>query len=173
MRKTANGPFDLTKRGLLVSGMGLAGLAMAPEALAQTALRGTVDQGNIQPLPIAIDINSGADASGNNIGAQISKVISADLERSGFFKPIDPNAFIAHEADVNVQPNFDNWRTINAQYLSNGRAFTDADGRLTVTDAFLRTYLARPELAPVAESCANELRLHDRLIAQPRSCALS
>jgi TolB protein len=132
MRKTANGPYDLTKRGLLVSGMGLAGLAMAPEAFAQTALRGTVDQGNIQPLPIAIDINSAADASGGNLGAQISKVISADLERSGFFKPIDPNAFITHEADVNVQPNFDNWRTINAQYLSNGRASTDADGRLTV-----------------------------------------
>ena len=44
-----------------------------------------------------------------------------------------------------------------------------ADGRLTVTDAFLRGYLARPELAPVPESCANELRLHDLLIAQPRA----
>lgn len=131
MRK-ATGPLDLTKRGLLVSGVGLTGLALAQGAFAQDVLRGTVDQGNIQPLPIAIDITSGTDASGNNLGAQISKVISADLERSGFFKPIDPNAFIAHERDVNVQPNFENWRTINAQYLSHGTASVDADGRLSV-----------------------------------------
>ncbi|MDH5286167.1 MAG: DUF6352 family protein [Betaproteobacteria bacterium] len=42
------------------------------------------------------------------------------------------------------------------------------DGRLTVTDAFLRTYLARPELAPVPESCAAELALHDALMKLPR-----
>ncbi len=121
----------LTKRTLLASALGVAGAIMAPGAFAQTELHGTVDQGVIQPLPIAIDINS-ADTQGANLGAQISKVISADLERSGYFKPIDPNAFIAHETDINVQPNFDNWRTINAQYLCNGRAGTDADGRLTV-----------------------------------------
>jgi len=37
-----------------------------------------------------------------------------------------------------------------------------------VTDDFLRSYLVRPELAPVPESCAAELRLHDALLAQPR-----
>lgn len=43
-----------------------------------------------------------------------------------------------------------------------------ADGRLTVTDAFLRGYLLRPELAPVPESCNAELALHDALVASPR-----
>ena len=43
-----------------------------------------------------------------------------------------------------------------------------ADGRLTVTDDFLRSYLLRIELAPIAESCAGELRLHDALLAHPR-----
>jgi hypothetical protein len=42
------------------------------------------------------------------------------------------------------------------------------DGRLTVTDAFLRAYLARPELAPVPESCAAEHVLHDALMTLPR-----
>ncbi len=42
------------------------------------------------------------------------------------------------------------------------------DGRLTLTDDFLRTFLARPELAPVPESCAGELALHDALQADPR-----
>lgn len=43
-----------------------------------------------------------------------------------------------------------------------------ADGRLTLTDDFLRSYLVRPELAPVRESCAAELALHDALLAHPR-----
>ena len=42
------------------------------------------------------------------------------------------------------------------------------DGRLTVTDAFLRSYLTRPELAPIPESCPAELALHDALLANPR-----
>jgi len=42
------------------------------------------------------------------------------------------------------------------------------DGRLTVTDDFLRSYLVRPELAPIRESCAGELALHDALLGNPR-----
>lgn len=43
-----------------------------------------------------------------------------------------------------------------------------ADGRLAVTDRFLRSQLGSPELAPVAESCDSEIALHQRLVAQPR-----
>jgi len=43
-----------------------------------------------------------------------------------------------------------------------------SDNRLTVTDDFLRTYLMRPELAPVRESSAGELALHDALLVNPR-----
>jgi len=44
----------------------------------------------------------------------------------------------------------------------------DADRRLVVTDAFLRSDLLRPELAPASQSCAGELELHQRLLADPR-----
>ena len=104
----------------------------APATDVKAPLQVTVDQGVIEPLPIAIEMTSANDAAGANLGAQISKVVSADLERSGFFAPIDPNAFIQTSLDVNVQPDYQSWRTINAQYLSNGRAFVDADGRLQV-----------------------------------------
>lgn len=57
----------------------------------------------------------------------------------------------------------DFWPSCGYRHLTVG-----ADGRLTVTDAFLRTWLVRPELAPVAESCDAELALHDALIAAPR-----
>src|SRR5690348_6149922 len=42
------------------------------------------------------------------------------------------------------------------------------DGRLTLTDDFLRSQLLRPELAPVPESDAAERALHDALVADPR-----
>lgn len=43
-----------------------------------------------------------------------------------------------------------------------------SDGHLLVTDDYLRLYFTRPELAPVAESCAAERRLHAALLETPR-----
>jgi hypothetical protein len=45
----------------------------------------------------------------------------------------------------------------------------DGNGHLTVTDEFLKAYLARPELAPVEEVCANERALHGKLLTRPRA----
>lgn len=42
-------------------------------------------------------------------------------------------------------------------------------GRLLVTDDFLRAYLQRPELAPVADSCDAERALHAKLMEDPRA----
>lgn len=42
------------------------------------------------------------------------------------------------------------------------------EGRLAVRDDFLRAYLRRPEIAPVAESCAAEHSLHAALLDDPR-----
>ncbi|MEO8346198.1 MAG: DUF6352 family protein [Betaproteobacteria bacterium] len=57
----------------------------------------------------------------------------------------------------------DFWLTCGYRHLTQG-----GDGRLTVSDAFLRNYLVRPELAPIPESCDAELALHDALLANPR-----
>lgn len=57
----------------------------------------------------------------------------------------------------------DFWRSCGYRLLTTG-----VDGKLTLTDDFLRASLLRPELAPVAESCAAELALHDKLMAVPR-----
>ena len=57
----------------------------------------------------------------------------------------------------------DFWRSCGYRLLATG-----TDGRLTLTDDFLRASLLRPELAPVPESCATELALHERLMAAPR-----
>ncbi|NEX91646.1 Tol-Pal system beta propeller repeat protein TolB [Caulobacter sp. 17J65-9] len=85
-----------------------------------------VTQGVIKPVPIAIPAFQG------QYGAEIAKVVSDDLERSGYFRPIDPNAFIERNLDISVQPRFADWRVINAEFLVNGRSVVDADGRLRV-----------------------------------------
>ncbi len=58
----------------------------------------------------------------------------------------------------------DFWLSSGYRLLAHG-----SDGRLTVTDAFLRSYLARAELAPVPDSGPAELALHDTLMTNPRS----
>jgi hypothetical protein len=45
----------------------------------------------------------------------------------------------------------------------------DAEGRLRVTDDFLRAYFLRPEVRPVEESCPAERALHERLLGDPRA----
>jgi TolB protein len=47
--------------------------------------------------------------------------VRADLERSGLFKPLDPKSFVDHITNINVPPNFANWRVINAQGSSPAR----------------------------------------------------
>lgn len=44
-----------------------------------------------------------------------------------------------------------------------------ADGRLRVTDDFLRAYLMRPEMRPVEASCDSERTLHRALMDEPRA----
>ena len=107
MIKTTPDILQPTRRSLALTGLaglGLAGagLMLTPGLAAAQGLTGTVDQGNIQPLPIAIEI-LGKDATGGDLGGQISKVVSADLDRSGYFAPIDPNAFIETALDAFVQ----------------------------------------------------------------------
>ncbi len=57
----------------------------------------------------------------------------------------------------------DFWRSSGYRLLTVG-----ADGRLTLTDDFLRASLLRPELAPIPESCPAELALHEKLVGTPR-----
>jgi hypothetical protein len=54
-------------------------------------------------------------------------------------------------------------------WASAGLALLDPapGGGLSPTPSFLKAYLARPELAPVAESCPAERALHARLLAEP------
>ena len=56
---------------------------------AHAELKIDITKGNVDPLPIALP-----DLAGSGTGADIMRVVAADLERSGLFKPIDQAAFI-------------------------------------------------------------------------------
>ena len=48
-------------------------------------------------------------------------------------------------------------------------AGADANGRLVVTDEFLRVYLARPEVVPPSDACLVERGIHQKLMRTPRA----
>jgi hypothetical protein len=60
----------------------------------------------------------------------------------------------------------DFWRNCGFHLLDR-----DSDGRLLVTDDFLRAYLLRPEIRPVEDSGPNEIALHQALLQDPRRTA--
>ena len=114
----------------VVLGAGLVWTAI-PTA-AQASVEVDINKGDVQPLPIAVAPFHGADPKTAAFGQDIARVVSADLERSGYFHPLDPASFVDRNLDVMSTPKFENWKAINAQALVDGRASLDADGRLRV-----------------------------------------
>ncbi len=115
-----------------VAALTLGVVAAGAPALAQAPVEVDINKGNIAPLPIAIPAFGGPAGRDAEIGGEIAKVISADLDRSGYFRPLDPSTFAEKTLDISVQPQFPVWRQLNAQALVNGAVTTDADGRLRV-----------------------------------------
>jgi TolB protein len=97
---------------------------------ARAVLRFDLNQGNVQPLPIALpDFLTGSPADAES-ARSISAIIGANLQRSGLFALIDPAAFIERITNTDVVPRFPDWRAINAQALVTGRITRQADGRI-------------------------------------------
>ncbi len=86
-----------------------------------------VTTGNPTPVPIALP-----DLPGNPIGAEIMRVVSADLERSGLFRPIAKESFLEQ---INVQtsvPRFADWRQISAAGLVTGAVTSEGGEKVRV-----------------------------------------
>jgi len=136
-------------RSIVLAALALLIAAVAPTAPAWAQVEVNVNRGVLQPLPIAIVPMGGADAR-----ADVAKVVSADLERSGFFKPLSPDSFIQRDLNVDVTPRFDDWKTINAQALVDGRVTVEPDGKLKVEFRLWDVYGGKPVLKdgqPLAE----------------------
>ena len=99
---------------------------------AHATLKVDITSGKIEPLPIALPDFFGAGAKSQALGRDITRVVAADLERSGLFRPIDSKAFIQTRVSLKLRPNFPAWRQINSQALVVGRTEMRPNGQLRV-----------------------------------------
>ena len=108
----------------LILALGATGLAIPSAARAEIEVN--VNRGDVQPLPVAVPAFAGGPS-----GAEIAQVITANLQRSGLFRPLDPAGYIERDLTTAVQPRFADWKQINAQALVNGQVTVEG-GRLKV-----------------------------------------
>ena len=116
------------RRALALGAVGAASALTVRHAAAQTHI--VVPGGNFQPMPIAIPEFIPATANDADAAHGITQIITSNLQRSGLFAPIDPSAYIEKITNFDAVPNFQDWRTINAQALITGRESAQSDGRL-------------------------------------------
>jgi TolB protein len=100
---------------------------------AHAELTVNVTSGTPEPLPLAVSpffADAGADQV---IATDMPRVIEANLERTGLFKPLNSRSFIqTPESLVKEGPRFTEWRAVNAQALVTGHVTRSADGRTRV-----------------------------------------
>jgi len=85
--------------------------------------------GNFHPMPIAIPEFIPVTAADADTAHAVTQIITANLQRSGLFVPLDPASFVEKITNLNAVPNFQSWRAINAQALIVGRFSRQPDGR--------------------------------------------
>jgi TolB protein len=119
----------MTRRSALAFGAIAGGLTLSAR-YAGAVVRLDITEGNFQPLPIAIPKFVGGTPADDETAAGVTQIIIANLQRSGLFAPIDPASYLETITSVDAVPNFQNWRTINAQALVTGRVTQQSDGRL-------------------------------------------
>jgi TolB protein len=119
----------LSRRRLLLTAGGAMTAATLGVRPAQGVLKLDITQGTIQPLPVAVPDFIGGAGADQELGRNLSGVITNNLRRSGLFAPIDPKAFIERIQNFDALPRFQDWRVINAQGLVTGRVARQPDGR--------------------------------------------
>ena len=126
------------KTRLLLKVAGCAGallltLGVAAPPAAQAEVRIDITKGVVEPLPIAVTSFAGAGGREAQVGSDISKVIAADLERSGLFRPLDPKGFLQTPDQLRAgEPRYQDWRAVGAQALVAGNTTATGDGRMKV-----------------------------------------
>jgi len=137
-------------------------LALSP---AHADLRIDITQGTVQPMPIAIVDFYGQQPSDQQSGSSIAGVVSADLERSGLFKPIDKKAFIQTPESLQTLPRFGDWRVISAQALVSGKVETQPDGRLRVEFRLWDVYAEQQMIGEAVTSTPDNWRAISHKVA--------
>jgi len=122
-------PLPMSRRSVVMAMPLMATMALARPARAELTI--DITRGKVEPVPVAVtDFNGAAGEKENRLGRDISRVITADLERSGLFRPIGQKAFIQSLGSLDVLPRFGDWRVIGAQALIQGAVKLQASGSM-------------------------------------------
>ncbi len=109
----------LTRRNLIAAGLAGAGLP------AWAQFRVEISGVGATQVPIAIPRFRDED----KVAQQVSAIVRADLERSGFFRPVDANGMVMDERE---RPSMSDWRARSVDALAAGSVQRLADGRVDV-----------------------------------------
>ncbi len=110
----------------------VASLALFYASAARADLKVNVTQGKVEPLPIAITSFYAAPGGDATLAQQLPQVITANLEKTGLFTPLNPRSFIQDPASLQGGPRFAEWRAINAQALVTGTVTQGGGGKAQV-----------------------------------------
>ncbi len=95
-------------------------LGVAPAMAQNGPLRIEITEGVIEPLPVAVP-NLVPETEGSaEMGAQLARVIAADLTGTGLFRELPGSAFISQISDFGAPVQYADWKAINAQALVTG-----------------------------------------------------
>jgi TolB protein len=126
---TDNFHSKLSRRHVLLGASAGALVALgAPPANAVLSV--DINQGNVQPMPIALPDFVAGTAAEADVAHNVTGIITGNLQRSGLFAPINPQAFVEKISNSDAVPRFQDWRVVNAQALVTGRITRQGDGRL-------------------------------------------
>ncbi len=100
---------------------------------ARAELRIDVAGAKSDPMPLAIPVFLASPDKVKDTAENITKVIAADLERSGLFRILSEDGYIQKFTSVDERPKFNDWQAINAQALIQGAVEEQKDGKLKVS----------------------------------------
>ncbi|WP_116084485.1 Tol-Pal system beta propeller repeat protein TolB [Tropicimonas sp. IMCC34011] len=126
----------MTLSRLLASFAITAALAMpglpAPANAQGGPLRIEITEGVIEPLPVAIPPFIAESPAAEQLAADLTRVVSADLTGTGLFREIPQSAYISGVSAFDQTIQYADWKAINAQALVTGAVNVDGAGNVTV-----------------------------------------
>ncbi len=95
--------------------------------------RAVIKQGVFQPRPIAVSPFHAQDSVDEKFAEDIPTIIRDNLEGSGLFRPINPNAFVQTPNSIFREGvRFGEWRSTGAETMVSGNITKDNSGRTRV-----------------------------------------
>ncbi|HFB2048497.1 MAG TPA: Tol-Pal system protein TolB [Hyphomicrobiaceae bacterium MAG_BT-2024] len=115
------------RSALRILGSSVATCVLPKMLMGQTRI--IVNESKLIPQSLAISNFIGED---KRLGTAITKIVKADLERSGLFRFLEQKIFLQKTGNIDVSPRFLDWRSIGAEALVVGRTIKQKNGRFTV-----------------------------------------